>query len=192
VATNEILGKTKVEYSFQSSVYAPTGNNDLSSGTPTVVDLTLDEGGTGLSDDAAVNSDQLDLGAVRPDLIFVKAAIEWFVAVTAGNRVDFWWSGSSNSGVGVGNPGHPDGVDGLYAPSGFTAEEGVAQMRFIGAHINNGEIGVQICEIGSFPAVYQYGQLVIVNKSGAVVCGTDDIESSVLLSGFIRDIQAAA
>ncbi len=191
MATNEILGKTKIEYSLHSSVYVPTGNNDLSTGSPTVIDLTLDEGGTGLSDTAAVNSDQVDLGAVRPDILTVKAAIEWFAAVVAGEIVEFYWSGSMNSGVGVGNPGGPDGVDGAYAPGGFTVAEGVKQMWPIGNHINNGEIGVQICEIGTFPGFYRYGQLVVVNNSGAVVCGTDDIESSVLITGFIRDIQAA-
>ena len=192
MATNEVLRKLKIEYSFQSSVYSPTGNNDLSTGTPTVVDLTLDEGGTGLADQAAVNSDQVDLTAVWPERFTLIAALEWFAAVSAGEAVNFYWSYSANSGVGVGNPGSPDGVDGLYAPSGFTDDEGVKQMLFIGSHINNGNIGVQIAAIGVLSPPTRFGQLIAFNDSGALLCGTDDIESSVLMYGYIPDIQAAA
>ena len=192
MATNEILRKLKIEYSFQSSVYVPTGNNDLSSGSPTVVDLSLDEGGTGLADQAAVNSDQLDLGAVWPEELIAIACLEWFAAVTTGKGVNFFWSPSGNSGVGVGNPGSPDGVDGLYAPSGFTDDEGIKQMIFIGSHINNGNIAPQIAVVGIFSPPTRFGQLVVFNDSGTLLCGTDDIESSVLLYGYIPDIQAAA
>ncbi len=193
MATNAVLRKLKIEYSFQSGVYVPTGNNDLSDGSPTVVDLSLDEGGTGLADIAAVNSDQLDLTAVWPETFTMIACLEWFAAVTAGGTVDFYWSYSANSGVGVGNPGSPDGIDGLYAPSGFTDDEGVRQMFYIGSHINNGNIAPQISVISttlSLPT--RFGQLVVFNDSGTLLCGTDDIESSVLMYGYIPDIQAAA
>jgi len=187
---NERLRKTKVEYSLQSGVYVPTGNNDLSTGTPTVVDLTLDEGGAGLADLAAINSDQVDFGTLRPDLVAVKVALEWFAAVNAGNTVDFFLSPSANSNVGVGNPGNPDGIDGLYAPSGHTVDEGVAQMDYIGSLVNNGEAGVQIGLINkAFPLVEQYGQLIVFNNSGTLLCGTDDIESSVLFYGYIMEQQ---
>jgi len=108
-AQNEIQQKVTTEYSFQSSVYSPTGLSDMSSGTPTVVDFTCDEGGTGLADQAAVNSDQVDLGANHPTLFTVAATLEWFAAVVAGVSVDFYWSPSSNSEVDDGNPGEPDG-----------------------------------------------------------------------------------
>jgi len=186
---NEIQLKTTTEYSFQSSVYVPTGNNDLSSGSPTVVDFTCDEGGTGLADQAAVNSDQVDLGANRPTEFHVTAALEWFAAVTAGQTVDFYWSASANSAVAAGNPGEPDGVDGLYAPSGFADDLGVQQMTFIGSHINNSNVSVQISYVGSFTATHQYGQLVMFNDSGTIVCGTDDIESSALMYGTVLEIQ---
>jgi len=190
---NEILRKTKVEFSFQSGVYAPTGNNDLSSGSPAVVDLSLDRSGVGMADGTAVNSDQVDFGVTRFTLASVKAALEWFAAVSAGLTVDFYWSPSMNSGVGVGNPGGPDGIDGPYAPSGFTVAEGVAQMLYIGSHRNNGELGVQIAQITppeGFPMLERFGQLIVFNNSGATVCLTDDIESSVLFAGEILEIAA--
>jgi len=187
---NEILVKTKVEYSFQSSAYSPTGNNDLSSGTPTTVDLTLDEGGTGLAVAEAINSDLLDLGATRPGRLDVTAAIEFFAAIVAGSKVSFYWSPSANSGVAVGNPGHPDGVDGAYTgDGGGTVAESVKQLQFIGNFITTDLQGVQIAYVGWFEPHQRYGQLIVVNDTATVICGTDDIESSVLMSGIISEIQ---
>lgn len=192
MATNNVDTILKTEWSFQSSVYVPTGTSDLSSGSPTVVDLTLDEGGTGLAAGAAANSDQVDLGATRPEWIDVIAALEWFAAVVAGEVVSMYWSGSANSNVANGNPGQPDGVDGLYTGDGSTVAEAVKQMQFIGNHINNGKTGVQIANVGGFEPRLQYGQLIVFNETATLLCGTDDIESSVLLYGTIKNIAAAA
>jgi len=195
MATNNINLITLAEWSLQSSVYSPTGNNDLSTGTPTVVDLTLDEGGTGLSDGVAINSDQVDLTANRPDVITVIACIEWFAAVTANNSVDFYWCGSANSGVGVGNPGSSDGIDGIFVGSGdgATDDQSVVNLDFIGSMVMETHTAghVQIATIGSFRPYLRYGQLVVFNNSGTLMCGTDDIESSVLLYGTIPDVAAA-
>lgn len=183
---NEKLRKKKVEYSFQSSSYSPTGNNDLSSGTPTAVDLTIST----LADGAAKNSDLLDLGATWPDVFEVIGALEWFAAIAAGKAVDFYWAPSGNSGVGVGNTGHPDGVDGTYTgDGGGTVAESVKQMQYIGTFITTDLQGVQIAHIGRFSPGTRYGQLIIVNNSGVTICGTDDIESSILMYGFIDEIQ---
>ena len=192
MATNNVDTILKAEWSFQSSVYVPTGTSDLSSGSPTTVDLTLDEGGTGLAAGAAANSDLVDLGATRPEWIDVIAALEWFAAVVAGEVVSMYWSGSANSSVSAGNPGQPDGVDGLYSGDGSTVAEAVKQMQFIGNHINNGKTGVQIADVGGFEPRLQYGQLIVFNETATLLCGTDDIESSVLLYGTIPNIAAAA
>ena len=183
---NEILGKLKTEWSFQSASYSPTGVSDLSSGSPTVVDLTL----SSIADGAAVNSDQLDFGTLIPEYIDVVAALEWFAAVSAGGTVDFYWSESANSAVGTGNPGKPDGVDGAYTgDGGGTVAESVTQMTYIGSFITTDLVGVQIAKVGRFEPTMRYGQLVIVNSSGTTVCGTDDIESSVLFYGSTMEIQ---
>lgn len=196
MATNNVNTILDEEWSFQSSVYVPTGNNDLSSGSPTVVDLTLDEGGTGLANLAAINSDQVDLGAILPLQIDVSAALEWFAAVTLDNTVDFYWAESAHSGVAVGNPGGVDGVDGLYTGTGDggTDEEAVKNMIYIGSLITETHTAghVQIAKIGSFVPTYRFGQLVVFNNSGTLLCGTDDIESSILFYGTMPDIQAAA
>jgi hypothetical protein len=189
MATAETLFKTKVEYSFQSSSYSPTGGNDLSSGTPTVVDLSMGLT-SGIADGSAMNSDQVDLGATRPDEFFVIAAIEWFAAVTAGKSVNFYWSPSGHSTVGTGNPGIPDGVDGDWTgDGGGTVAETVKQLIPIGKFIVTDLAGVQIAVVGSFRPMLRYGQLIIHNKSGTTLCGTDDIESSVLMSGIVPERQ---
>jgi len=186
---NEVLLKTKIEYSFESSSYSPTGNNDLSSGTPTVVDLLMAASG-GIADTEAMNSDQVDLGATRPQAFAVTAAIEWFAAVTAGGTVDFYWSPSGHSSVGIGNPGRPDGTAGDYTgDGGGTVAESVLQMILIGSLTTTDLVGVQIGYVGSFSPPNQYGQLIVVNNSGTTLCGTDDIESSILFTGLVDEIQ---
>ena len=191
---NDINTILDQEWSFQSSVYSPTGNNDLSDGSPTAVDFTLDEGGTGLANLGTINSDQLNLGLLLPIFIDVIAAIEWFAAVTAGNNVDFYWAESANSGVGVGNPGGVDGVDGLYTGvgDGGTDEEAVLNMIHIGTMITETHTAghVQTAKIGRFIPTLRYGQLLVTNNSGTTICGTDDIESSVLFYGTMNQISA--
>ena len=193
MATNNINTVLDQEWSFQSGVYVPTGNNDLSSGTPTVVDFTLDEGGTGLADTAAINSDQVDLGTILPLWIDVSAALEWFAAVTGGNALQFYWAASANSGVGIGNPGGVDGIDGLYtgAGDGGKDEEGVVNMIPIVSFITETHTAghVQIADVGGFKPKRRFGQLIVVNNSGTLLCGTDDIESSVLFYGTMPQIQ---
>ena len=189
MATNNINRILLAEWSFQSSSYSPTGVNDMSSGSPTVVDLSL----SSIADAAAKNSDQVDLGANRPDIIYIKAAIEWFAAITAGGTVDFYWSASANSTVGAGNPGKPDGVDGAYTgDGGGTVAESIKQILHVGSFVTTDLQGVQQADVGAIPGDLRYGQLIVVNNTGTTLCGTDDIESSVLFYGTISDIAAAA
>jgi len=196
MATNEVLLKNDTGaavLTFKSSVYSPTAINDIDPASSTTVDLTLDEGGTGLADGAAVNSDQVDLGAVRAASYRVVAALEWFAAVTAGLAVDVYWSASNNSVVTDGNPGKPDGVDGLYTgDGGGTVAESVEHMQKIGTFRTTDLVGVQIAEVGLFSPVARYGQLIVFNQSGTLLCGTDDIESCIVFEPIIVDIQAAA
>lgn len=191
---NDINTIIDQEWIFRSSVYVPTGNNILSTGSPTVVDLTLDEAGTGLANTATINSDKLDFGSLLPTSIDVSAALEWFAAVTADNTVDFYWAESANSNAGIGNPGQVDGVDGLYtgAGDGGTDEEAVVNMIFIGSLITETHTAghVQIGKIGSFTPKYRHGQLLVTNNSGTLLCGTDDIESAVLFYGTMPQIAA--
>ena len=186
---NELLVKMKAEWSFQSSSYVPTGNNDLSSGSPTTVDFSM-AGGSGIANTEAMNSDLVDLGATRPQWLDVIAALEWFAAVSAGNLVEFYWSPSANSAVAAGNPGRPDGVDGDWTgDGGGTVAETKKQLQHIGNFITTDLQGVQIAYVGGFRPRFRYGQLIIVNNSGTTICATDDIESSVLMYGECDEVQ---
>jgi len=62
-------------------------------------------------------------------------------------------------------------------------------MTFIGSHINNGNQDTQTAYIGTFSPLQRYGQLVMFNDSAVLLCGTDDIESSVLFTGIVNEVQ---
>lgn len=198
MATNNVPNLVKRSWSFQSSAYVPTGVSDMEDFlTPTVVDLSMDLAAEdGLADGEARNSDQVDIGGaggIIPVTLTFSAALEYFAAISAGGAVDFYWSGSNHSGVGTGNPGKPDGVDGLYAGDGAgTVAESVLQMDFIGSLITTDLQGVQQAIIGTISPKHRYGQLIVVNDSGTTICGTDDIETSILAVGVMPDIAAAA
>ena len=49
---------------------------------------------------------------------------------------------------------------------------------------------VQIAKVGSFVPTMRFGQLIVFNGSGTLLCGTDDIESSILFYGTMPQIQA--
>ena len=198
MATNNVPNLVERSWSFQSAAYVPTGVSDMEDFlTPTAVDLSLDLGAEdGLADGEARNSDQVDIGGaggLLPVTLTFSASMEYFAAISAGGSVEFYWSGSNHSGVGTGNPGKPDGVDGLYAgDGGGTVPESVQQMEFIGSFITTDLQVVQTAIIGTISPKHRYGQLIIVNNSGTTICGTDDIESSILAVGVMPDIAAAA
>ncbi len=121
------------------------------------------------------------------------AALEYFTAIGAGNVIIFYWSWSDNSVVSDGNPGKPDGVDGAWTGDGTGTElETVKQLQYIGTFTTTPLQGVQIADVGVFAPKARYGQLIVFNESGILLCGTDDIESAVLMSPIVDDIQAAA
>ena len=193
MATNNINTVLDQEWIFRSTIYLPTGNNILSDGSLTTVNLTLDEGGTGLANLAAINSDKVDLGAILPIKLDFMAALEWFTAVTAGNKVDLYWAESANSTASRGNPGLVDGSDGLYtgAGDGGTNEEAVVNMILVGSMITETHTAghVQIGKIGSVVPTFQHGQLIVFNDSGTLLCGTNDIQSGILMYGTMPQIQ---
>lgn len=192
MATNQVLVKIKGVYTFKSSSYSPTAINDIDPAGSTTVDLTMGLT-SGIAIGGAMNSDQVDLGALRGAQFSVQAALEWFVAIAAGGSVNMYWSYSNNSVVTDGNMGNPDGADGDYTgDGGGTVAESVRQMQWIGAFKTTDLQGVQKSHVGIFSPKDRYGQIIIVNNTSAIVCGTDDIESAIVMSEIIEDIQAAA
>lgn len=185
-------GTISSPFLFKSSSYSPTSWRDIqpTGVTPTTVDFSL---GTtfGLADGGGYHSDQFDFGANPARLWSLQVALEWFAAVTAGELVDFYMAYSSNSTAAEGWDGGDaiDGVDGDLSISNQTVAEAVAQMQYIGSHVNNGYQGVQIQTVGLVRPLKRYGCLVCVNNSGTAICGTDDVESAALLTPLIDEIQ---
>jgi len=182
----EILVKQGTALAFKLASYSPTAVNDIDPAGSTTVDLTL----SSIAAAAAKNSDKVDLGATRANAFSVVAAIEWFAAVTAGGKVSFYWSPSNNATASDGNPGSPDGVDGAYTgDGGGTVAESVRQMQFIGTLTTTDLVGVQMAKVGEFSPQERYGQLIVVNNSSATLCGTDDIESAIVITPIIDESQ---
>lgn len=190
MTTNTVKIKTGTVFTFRSASYSPTAINDIDPAGSTTVDLTLSSIVAG----AAKHSDQFDFGEPRGQRYSLKAAIEWFAAVTSGGTVDFYMVYSNNATVTDGLTGREftDGVDGAVVTTNATVAEFVAQLHYVGSFVNNGYAGVQIADCGIFSPRDRYGSLVVVNNTDATLCGTDDIESCIVMSELNDDIQAAA
>jgi hypothetical protein len=190
---SENLLKSSTTYLFQSASYVPTGNNILHATPDFTPALTL----TGLAVGAARQSVKINLGATRPSAFVLDGAFEWFVAVLAGGAIDCYWSASSHATAGLGNQGNTTGLDAAYTgDGGGTVDESVKQLSYIGSFITtdlSAAANVQkgIVNIPGFPLMMtrQYGSLVVVNNSSAILAGTDDIETGILMSGLLVEGQ---
>lgn len=195
MATNQVLIKdaastTPKQISFATHAsYAPATNNVIEIGTPTEVEMSLLD----LADGAAVQSTKADLGAVRASRYVVTCCLEYHVAApTTGTFVEFYWSASGQSGAAVGNPGYATGVDGAYTGTPATLVEGIAQLQRLGTLVVSADLEFQIADIGVFSPKHRYGSLIVKNETGQKIAGTDIIESAVVLTPIVTDIQAAA
>lgn len=160
--------------------FSPAAANDLRIGGAGTVQLQF----ASLANNAAVNSTKVDLGVSRARRIMVTACLEFAATPIARQTVNFYWSASPVSGAANGNPGRPDGSDGAYTGDGTgSVDESVPQMTFIGAFKCTARItpGVQIARVGILMPEDRYGQLIVVNKSGAGL-HTNDIQSHVVLT----------
>ncbi len=187
---NEVLLKvgTQISFADHAGDFAPAAGTTLETGTPTDVDLAT----ASLANGSAVNSDKVDLGATRAAAYSVDAALEFAATPTAGFGVEMYWSGSPNSTAANGNPGKPDGVDGAYTgDGGGTVAESVRQMQWIGTFVCTDlatGTGVQVAHVGIFSPAHRYGQLVMVNNSGAAI-HSDDVENHVVFTPIIDEVQ---
>lgn len=195
MATNQVLIKdaaaaTPKQISFAThATYTPTGGNIIEIGTPTEVELSLLD----VADGAAVQSTKADLGAVRASRYVVTCCIEYAVAApTTGTLVEFYWAASGQATAANGNPGYATGVDGAYTGTPGTLAEGIAQLEFIGTFVVSADIEFQIGDCGVFSPTHRYGSLIVKNETGQKIADTDIIETAVVFTPIVDDIQAAA
>ena len=186
---SENLLKSSTTYLWSSTAYVPTGNNILIASPNFTPAITL----TGLTVNAARQGVKINLGVTRPTDFFFDGAFEWFVAVGVAGTIDCYWSRSSHATAGIGNQGNTTGLDAAYTgDGGGTVDESVKQMIYIGSFLTtdlSSAANVQKGAIGVLSATHQYGSLVVVNKSSAILAGTDDIETGILMAGAIIEGQ---
>jgi hypothetical protein len=143
---------------------------------------------TSIANGSARQGAKADLGATRARLYAVRVGIEFDVAPTAGNVVEFYWSGSFSATAGTGNDGGASGSDAAYK-AGEEAEW-KKQLMLIGTltATNDAATTVQYQWIGTFTPNHRYGQVIVVNTSGQAFEG-DAVEMFVALVPVIDESQ---
>ena len=177
---NEILNKEGTPIVFADA----TDYQATASGFTRTAQLDL----TSLANGAARQSDKVDFGATRARLWAVRVGIEFDVAPTAGNEVEFYLSASVSATAGTGNDGGASGADGTYQAG--SEDEWKRQLLFLGSLVATADAAtvVQYQTVGYFTPPHRYGSVVVVNKSGQAFEG-DAVEMFVALVPIIDEVQ---
>lgn len=160
------------DYSSSGSGYTRTAQLDL----------------TSIANNAARQSDKVDLGATRAARYAVFVGIEENVAPAAGAVIEFFWSASFSNTAGTGNDGGASGADGAYKAG--EEDEWKRQLTMIGQLIMTADATtvVQRGFIGFFYPPNRYGQVIVVNKSGQAFF-SDAVEMYVALVPQVDEVQ---
>jgi hypothetical protein len=174
------------QISFADHPLTPSTANVLEVGTPTDVQITL----ANLSNGAARQSNQVDLGATRAAKYNVIACLEFAVAPTVGAIVELYWAPSGNSTAANGNPGGVSGSDAAYTGDSSNLDDAVKQLYYIGpfvcTEVEDTE-GQQIADIGILTPKERYGTLVVKNESGQAL-HSDDVEMNVVFNPIVDTV----
>ena len=164
--TNQLLFANHDD-DFGSAPATPA--NSLIKGTP--VDIQIDLTGVIATSGAWQSAKSATLGTTRTPIYRVDACIEFAVAPSDGDTVDFYWAGSPASGVGVGNGGGVTGTDLTYSPTSGT----LAELTYIGSLICRANV-ICIGAVGNLHPQHEYGSLVVLNKADqAFAAAADEI-----------------
>lgn len=128
-----------------------------------------------LANAAARQAVKLDLGATRAKEYAVKGSFELAATPTAGNTIDLYWGPSPNATGGSENPGNTTGTDAAYAGYSSNLTATLPQLQFIGSFVCTAQVTttVQVGIVGRFRPNERYGNLVVVNNSGAAFHSTE-------------------
>lgn len=161
-----------------------TDYNSAGSGIARTDQLDL----TSIADDAARQGAKADLTADRARQYAVMVGIEMDVAPTAGEVVDFYWSGSYSATAGTGNAGGASGADAAYKAG--EEDEWVKQLTYLGSLVLTADAAptVQRACIGIFSPPTRYGMPIVHNKGGQAFEG-DAVEMYVALVPMIDEVQ---
>lgn len=146
----------------------------------------------GLTAGAAKQGAQADLQHLATD----KFPARWLVAVsiafntapTAGETVDFYWSGSPSSTAANANPGGASGSDGAYTGI-VTLADSLLQLQYIGSLIAEATTSAQYQTIGVLSTILRYGAPIVVNSSAADPLKTTATSAYVALVPLVDEAQ---
>jgi len=149
---------------------------------------------TSLAAGAARQSDKVDLAIAAPnlaELYAVYAAVEFAVAPTAGEVVDFYAGFSPSATPGTANPGGLSGADGAYSgTAGSSLDEAVRQLVFIGSLVATPDATtvVQFQFLGFVVAPERYVAFVADNNADQALVG-DAVEMGIRVVPYTPEVQ---
>ena len=181
---NEVLLKTGAQFLFADHATdfgsAPaTAGNSLIIGSPT--DVQMDN--TSVANGAGRASAKATLGTPWAREWTVDACLEFASAPTDGGVVEFYWAPSPSSTAGTGNPAGLAGTDEAYTTA--TGRDGMLLPIGVLVVRNN---AVCIGHVGTFTPPYQYGILVLVNRTGTALASAAD-ETHIVLTEMVDEVQ---
>jgi hypothetical protein len=176
-------GAPQICFADHANDFAPATGNSLEQGTPTDVEMQM----ASVTDGAACQSDQVDLGASRPQKFDVSACLEFAATPNAGDIVELYWAPSPDGTAANGNPGGVSGSKGAYTGDSSNLAAAVKQLQYIGPFICT-EVAtsedVQIANVGVLKPKHRYGTLVMKDESGANM-HSDDVEMHIVFDPIV-------
>ena len=134
-----------------------TAANSIIIGTPTDVQIDLT---SVAASGGARESAQFDFGDPRASMYIVDACVEFAVAPSDGDTVDFYLGMSPSATAATGNPGSLTGSDAAYTDTSGK----LAQMKYIGS-LTCENSTINIGHVGRLQPSHRYGILVVVNNA---------------------------
>lgn len=171
-----------------SGDFSPTAGNDMRKGVDTEVELVMLD----WANAAAIQSAKFDFGALRAESYALRIGPEMQVAAAdAGGTIEAFLSPSSSSTPAKGNAGGASGVAGAFTGYSADLDEALQQLIPLGSIplTDDGVDSFQIGEAGIFTPTQRFGSLILLNKSGQVICDTDDIEAHVVMDPQVGQLQ---
>ena len=142
---------------------------------------------------AGRQSDKIDLGATRAPRYAVYGAIDLTGETlhASGETIDYYWAPSASTTQANGNVAGNSGAD-AAAPGGalgsITLAEMILMCQYIGSLVVHDGGVVQNGYVGTFSPAERYGQLIVVNNTGAAI-EADDVENHQVLLPIIDEVQ---
>lgn len=186
---NEVLQKVGTQLSFADHATDFAGGaakTSLEQAGATDVQIDL----TSLAAGAGRESAKFDFGATRAREYSLGAALEFAVAPTTGDIVNFYLAPSPDATAANGNPQSIDGVD-AAAPSGHsTLAELTATCLHIGTFVVSADATatVQTAYCGKFSPPERHGILIVVNDADQAL-HSDAVESHVVMNPIVDEVQ---